>query len=67
MARRRFAIITYDPDRVEGLNWQAEGNNFAYIIREGLCGRDYPRERGIDRITLLDRVPVKGEQAKRSP
>lgn len=59
MARQRFAIITYDPDRVESLSWQAEGNSFAYVIWQGLRGLDYPRERGIERITLLDRVPVK--------
>ena len=43
MARKRFAIITYDPDKVEKL-WQGEGNSLAWIIWRGLCGWTYPKE-----------------------
>ena len=59
MSRRRFAIITYDPDRIEQLSWQGEGNCFAYIIWRGLSGWTYPKERGIINITLMDQSPAK--------
>lgn len=29
MSRRRFAIVTYDPDRIEQLSHQAEGSSVA--------------------------------------
>lgn len=57
MPRRRFAIITYDPDRIAHLNWQAEGNSFAYALWRGLSGYTYATDRGIERITVMDRIP----------
>lgn len=59
MARKRFAIITFDPDRVEKLSWQGEGNSFAWIVWRGLAGWTYPKERGIINITLMDQLPAK--------
>ena len=59
MARKRFAIITYDPDKVEKLSWQGEGNSLAWIVWRGLCGWTYPKERGIINITLMDQLPAK--------
>lgn len=56
--RRRFAIITYDVDRLASLNWQAEGSIFAHAILRGLNGFTYAKERGIINITLLDQVPA---------
>lgn len=56
MPRKRFAIITFDPDRVAALNWQGEGNNFAYAIWRGLRGFTYAKERGLENITVMDRV-----------
>jgi hypothetical protein len=58
MAKRRFAIITYDPERLAALNWQAEGNSFSYAIMLGLSGFSYAKERGIINITVMDQVPV---------
>jgi hypothetical protein len=29
MQRKRFAIITFNPDRVEKLSWQGEGKSLA--------------------------------------
>lgn len=62
MARKRFAIITFDPDRIEQLNWQAEGNSFAWAIWRGLAGWIYPKERGIINITLMDQLPAKSDR-----
>ena len=59
MARKRFAIITFDPDRIDQLSWQGEGNSFAWIIWRGLAGYTYPKERGIINITLMDQLPAK--------
>ena len=59
MARKRFAIITFDPDRLAKLSWQGEGNSLAWIIWRGLCGWTYPKERGIINITLMDQLPAK--------
>jgi len=57
MSRRRFAIVTYDPDRIEQLSYQAEGAAVAWIIVRALQGYDYPKERGIVNITLMDQLP----------
>ena len=54
MGRKRFAIITFDPDRVAKLSWQGEGHSLAWIVWRGLCGWTYPKERGIINITLMD-------------
>ena len=59
MARKRFAIITFDPDRIDKLSWQGEGNSFAWIIWRGLAGYTYPKERGVINITLMDQLPAK--------
>ena len=59
MPRKRFAIITFDPDRVEKLSWQGEGHSLAWIIWRGLCGWTYPKERGIINITLMDQLPAR--------
>ena len=59
MGRKRFAIITFDPDRLAKLSWQGEGNSLAWIIWRGLCGWTYPKERGIIDITLMDQLPAK--------
>lgn len=64
MTRRRFAIITYDPDRIEQLSYQAEGLSVSWIIIQALQGFDYPKERGIINITLLDKLPVRPPNAK---
>lgn len=58
MPRRRFAIITYDPDHVEMLSWHVEGNDFGTIVWNALCGRYYDKGfRGIINITVMDQVP----------
>lgn len=57
MPRRRFAIVTYDPDRIEKIETNADGQTFAWIILRGLQGHDYPKERGIINITLMDQLP----------
>jgi hypothetical protein len=57
MAKRRFAIITYDAERLANLDWQAEGNSFAYAILRGMSGFTYAKERGIINITVMDQVP----------
>ncbi|WP_353207748.1 hypothetical protein [Sphingorhabdus sp.] len=59
MQRKRFAIITFDPDRIEKLSWQGEGNSLAWIVWRRLCGWTYPKERGIINITLMDQLPAK--------
>ncbi|WP_446653047.1 hypothetical protein [Blastomonas sp.] len=41
MPRRRFAIVTYDSDRIEQLSFQAEGASVAWIIVRALQGYDY--------------------------
>ena len=56
--KRRFAIVTYDVDRLAKLCWQAEGTCFAFAIWRGLNGFTYAKERGIINITLLDQVPA---------
>lgn len=56
--KRRFAIITYDANRLADISWQAEGTCFAYAIWRGLNGFTYAKERGIINITLLDQVPA---------
>lgn len=50
----RKAIITFDPERIEQLDNQAEGAVLAYIIKHGLLGRPYAPERGILNIEVLD-------------
>ena len=59
MSRKRFAIIIFDPDKVNQLSWQGEGKSFAWIIWRGLAGWTYPKERGIINITVMDQLPVK--------
>ncbi|WWT39673.1 hypothetical protein [Microcystis phage Mae-JY04] len=57
MPRRRFAIVTFDPDRIEQLSYQAEGLSVSWAIIQALQGYDYPKERGIINITLMDQLP----------
>lgn len=57
MTRRRFAIVTFDPDRIEKLSYQAEGMSVSWTIIQALQGYDYPKERGIINITLMDQLP----------
>ncbi len=64
MHRKRFAIITFDPDRIEKLSWQGEGNSLAWIVWRGLCGWTYPKERGIINITLIDQLPAKSQPSE---
>ena len=59
MPRKRFAIITFDPDKVDQLSWQGEGNSFEWIIWRRLAGWTYPKERGIINITVMDQLPAK--------
>lgn len=59
MGRKRFAIITFDPDKVENLSWQGEGKSFAWIIWRALSGWTYPKGRGIINVTLMDELPAK--------
>ncbi|WP_411290230.1 hypothetical protein [Sphingorhabdus sp.] len=54
-----MAIITFDPDRLAKLSWHGEGHSLAWIIWRGLCGRTYPKERGIINITPMDQLPAK--------
>jgi hypothetical protein len=39
LGRKLFTIITFDPDRVEKLSWQGEGQSLAWIIWRGLAIR----------------------------
>jgi hypothetical protein len=59
MGRKRFAIITFHPDRVEKSTWQGEGGSVAWIVWRGLCGWTYLKERGIINITLMGQLPAK--------
>lgn len=43
----RQAIITYDSERVDAWDLQAEGRSVDWIFYRALTGHDYPRERGI--------------------
>ena len=51
--QQRRAIITFDPARIAAADLQAEAHNIAWIVRQALLGRDYPRERGILSIDLI--------------
>lgn len=48
------AIITFDPDRIAQLDLQAEAHSLAWIIKQALMGNDYPKERGIASIALIE-------------
>lgn len=65
MPQMKKAVITFDPERISQINIQAEGEVLAYIIREGLLGRPYAKERGIFDIEVSEphfvRVPYIGE------
>jgi hypothetical protein len=56
MPRRRFAIITYDPDLVEAQSIQAGGDQLAFAILRALKGHSYAKERGLINVTVMDRV-----------
>ena len=61
MSRRRVAIITYDPDRIERIEANGDGQSFAWIVLRGLQGFDHPKERGIINITLMDQLPKRSK------
>lgn len=48
------AIITFDSDRIAQLDLQAEAQSLAWIIKQALLGNDYPKERGIVSIALIE-------------
>ncbi|WP_286749757.1 hypothetical protein [Sphingopyxis sp. SCN 67-31] len=54
--RRRFAIVTYDPDKVCDLDWRVDAPLLGQQIVQGLRGTAYAKERGLINITLLDQV-----------
>jgi hypothetical protein len=54
--RRRFAIVTFDPDKVRDLDWQADAGQLGVQIVQGLRGTAYAKDRGLINITLLDQV-----------
>src|SRR3546814_4856423 len=57
--RRRFAIVTFDPDRVQALSCQTgEIPCLGTQIVQGLRGTAYDKERGLINITLLDQVEI---------
>lgn len=55
-SRRRYAIVTYDPDLVEQQSIQAGGDALAYSILRALKGNSYSIERGLINVTVLDKV-----------
>lgn len=54
---KQQALITFDPDRLADFDYQAEGQALGWIIMNALRGNQYPRERGIIEIELLDGEP----------
>lgn len=54
--RRRYAIVTYDPDIVERQSIQAGGDALAFALLGALKGRSYAKERGLINVTVFDRV-----------
>lgn len=54
--RRRYAIVTFDPDLVEQQSIQSGGDALAFSILGALKGRRYPKERGLINVTVFDKV-----------
>jgi len=54
--RRRYAIVTFDPDIVDQQSVQAGGDQLAFAILRALKGRSYAKERGLINVTVMDRV-----------
>lgn len=52
--RPRQAIITFDAERIAALDLQAEAHSLAWILKNGLLGRDYAAARGILSISLIE-------------
>lgn len=52
---RHYAIIEFDPLRIAQINAEAESRAICWIIQKALTGQDYPKERGIRRITHITR------------
>ena len=48
------AIITFDENEIAALDTQADGSVFAWIIKQGLLGRDYAHARGIVSIVCIE-------------
>lgn len=49
----RYALISYDWEHVEKLNYQAEASCLGWVVGHGLVGQDYAAERGILDITII--------------
>lgn len=58
MSRKRFAIITFDPDVIEATSVQAGGEDVAFALFGALKGRNIAGVRGIINVTLMDRVEI---------
>lgn len=57
MSRKRFAIVTFDPDRVKGLAPETlEERQLGEQLVNGLKGIAYAKDRGLLNITLMDQV-----------
>lgn len=57
MARKRFAIVTFDPDRVQSLAPDTvEQAQLGEHLVNALRGTAYAKERGLLNVTLLDQV-----------
>lgn len=54
--RRRFAIVTFDPDKVRDLDLSVDGKALGHHLVNGLRGIAYAKDRGLINITLLDQV-----------
>ena len=53
------AIITFDETAIAGLDKQADGSVFAWIIKQGLLSRDHAGARGIEDGCWLSIEPPK--------
>lgn len=60
-SRTRFALIEFDPHQIAQLDLQAEGYVFASIVKNGLLVQEHAQERGILRITPVDRPLIAPE------
>jgi len=56
---RRFAIVTYDPDRVKALAPDTtEQEQLGEALVNALRGTAYAKDRGLLNVTLLDQVAL---------
>lgn len=57
MSRKRFAIVTFDPDRVDALAPDTrERNHLGEALVDALRGVAYAKARGLLNVTLMDQV-----------